>query len=158
MVFALLSLAAVVAAPLVPGVPPAAVAVSHIEDCIAASKAGGADFALLEQRGWVSAHATVDHGKKGPFEIYTRPNDMSFLGAFGAGRDAGRCFVLLPTPAPADVAAIRTALGRPAEGPPSPPSEAAESWTVPSHRLTLVPIGNAQARGLKVTVIPLEKK
>lgn len=160
MLAALLPLAAAAAqaAPSVPGVPTAAVAAAHVEDCVAAAKPGRADLAVLERRGWRSAGVTVNKGKKAPFEIYFKAPDMTMLQAWVSGPEAGSCILRIPTPTVAEAEAVRAALGRKAvpAGGSAPGSE--DIWTTAAHRLSLAPMGNAKASGLRVTVKPLAHK
>lgn len=149
-----LAAAAVQAASPVPDVPTAAVAASHFEDCVAAAKPGRVDQALLERRGWRSGRVTVNKGKKAPFEIYFKANDMTLLQAWLSGPQAGACILRIPTPTTAEADAVRAALGRKA-APVTGSAQADDIWTTATHRLSVAAMGNSNASGLRITVSPL---
>lgn len=146
--------AALSAAPTMPGVPAADVAAAHVRDCADAATPRGVDLALLRERGWRSASITVGKGKKAPFQLFTKPNDMTFLSAFESGPQAKSCVLLIPTPTTGEADAVRAALGREA----GPGTGQPDSWTTSTHRFSVAPIGNARASGLRVTVKALGKK
>ena len=160
MLVSLLSVAAAAAEPAGPvaGVPTAAVSAAHVADCIAAAKPGLGDESLLQQRGWVSMNVRVNGGTKPPFGAFTKPNDMSVLMLSVSRPKGGECVLLMPTPTVAEANAIQAALGRSSEQATGSAPKGADSWTTSTHQLSLVEIGNAQARGLRLTVNTLENR
>lgn len=147
--------AAAQAAYAIPGVPTAAVAAAHVEDCVAAAKPGRIDTAALERSGWRSAGATVNKGKKAPFQIYFKNNDMTFLQVWLTGPEAGSCILRIPAPTAAEAEAMRRAMGRKMAPSAGSEPQGEDSWTTATHRLTVAAMGNEKASGLRVIVRPL---